>query len=177
MARQAGILTISDTRSQGARADTVTPLIRRMLEAAGFAVSETALVPDESMQIQQRLIDLTDRLKLALVITTGGTGFGPRDVTPEATRAVIEREAPGLPEAMRAFGAKRNSLVWLSRSASGLRGSTLIINLPGSPQGAKECLRALLPILPHAMEMIEGKPHGLQQQVTQHGLRKSARCS
>lgn len=160
MTWQVGILTISDTRSQGIRADTATPVIRRMLEAAGFAVSETVLVPDESVQIQQRLIDLADRLKVGLVITTGGTGFGPRDVTPEATRAVIDREVPGLPEAMRVATAPRNPLAWLSRNVAGLRGRTLIVNLPGNPEGATECLAVLLPVLGHALEMINGRDHG-----------------
>lgn len=154
-----GILTVSDTRSQGTRPDTTTPLIRHLVEAAGFAVSETALVPDDQPLIQQRLVDLADRKQLAVVITTGGTGFGPRDVTPEATRAVIEREAPGLAEAMRSETAKRNPLAWLSRGIAGLRGRTLIVNLPGSPQAVEECLHVLLPLLPHALEMIAGREH------------------
>ena len=156
----AGIVTVSDTRSQGARPDTATPLIRRRLEEAGFAVCETRLVPDEIPQIEERLIDLADRLKLSLVLTTGGTGVGPRDVTPEATRAVIERNVPGVPEAMRVATAKRNPLAWLSRGVAGLRGRTLIVNLPGNPEGATECLEALLPLLPHALEMIHGGAHG-----------------
>ncbi len=158
--RHAGILTISDTRSQGVRADATTPLIRRLLEGSGFVVRETALVPDERQPIQERLIEFADRLRLSLVVTTGGTGFGPRDVTPEATRAVIEREAPGLPEAMRTATAQHNPLAWLSRATAGLRGRTLIVNLPGSPQAVEECLRVVLPLLPHALEMIEGRDHG-----------------
>ena len=163
MTWQVGILTISDTRSQGLRDDTATPLIQRLLEDAGFAVCETVLVPDECQQIQEQLIGFTDQRKVSLVITTGGTGCGPRDVTPEATRRVIEREVPGLPEAMRASTATRNPLARLSRAVAGLRGGTLIINLPGNPQGAKECLRVLLPLLPHALEMMEGKSHVLQR--------------
>lgn len=157
---QVGILTVSDTRFQGVRADTATPLIRKLLEGAGFMVSEVALVPDELRQIQERLIDFSDRLKLPLVVTTGGTGFGPRDVTPEATRGVIEREASGLSEAMRASTAQRNPLAWLSRAAAGLRGCTLIVNLPGNPQGAIECLQVLMPLVPHALEMVDGGSHG-----------------
>lgn len=154
-----GILTVSDTRSQGTRADTTTPLIRRMLVQAGFAVQAAALVPDDRAQIRRQLLELTDRRRVALVVTTGGTGCGPRDVTPEATRAVVEREVPGLPEAMRMATAKRHPHAWLSRAAAGLRGRSLIVNLPGSPQGAKECLHVLLPLLPHALEMIEGRDH------------------
>ena len=156
----AAILTISDTRAQGVRADTATPRLRRVLEEAGWTVRDAAIVPDERAQIQQRLIDFADRLHMPLVVTTGGTGFGPRDVTPEATRGVIEREAPGLAEAMRVATAGRNPLAWLSRATAGLRGRTLIINLPGHPQGAEECLRAVLPLLPHAFEMIAGHHHG-----------------
>ena len=158
--RAAGILTVSDTRSKGLKTDTATPLIRSLLEEAGLTVAETILVPDECEQIKVRLIDMADRQKLLLVVTTGGTGFGPRDVTPEATRMVIERETPGLPEAMRAVTAKQNPLAWLSRATAGLRGRTLIVNLPGSPQGAAECLRVLLPLLPHARAMVEGQDHG-----------------
>ncbi len=160
MTWEVGILTVSDTRSQGIRADTATALIRQLLEKAGFAVCETLLVPDDVRQIQELLIDFADRRKLPLVITTGGTGFGPRDVTPEATCRVIEREVPGLPEAMRVATAERNPLAWLSRGVAGLRGRTLIVNLPGNPDGAMECLEALLPLLPHALEMVNGCAHG-----------------
>jgi len=156
---QVGVLTISDTRSQGLRADTATPLIRQLLEQGGFVVSEVTLIPDDQQRIQERLIELADRQQLPLVITTGGTGFGPRDVTPEATRTVIERKAPGLSEAMRVASATRNPLAWLSRGVAGLRGRTLIVNLPGNPEGAKECLEVLLPLLPHALEMIQGGGH------------------
>ena len=155
-----GILTISDTRSQGVRVDTATVVIRCLVEEAGFVVEQTALVPDEQAAIQEHLIDMADRLKVPLILTTGGTGFGARDVTPEATKAVIEREVPGLPEALRAATSKGNPLAWLSRGIAGLRGRTLIVNLPGSPQAVEECLGVLLPLLPHALEMIEGRPHG-----------------
>lgn len=160
MAWQAGIVTISDTRSQGVRADTTTPLLRNLLEQGGFVVQAATLVPDEVVRIRERLIDFADRLGLSLIVTTGGTGFGPRDVTPEATRAVIDREVPGLPEAIRVSTAVRNPLAWLSRGVAGLRGRSLILNLPGSPQGAEECLRVALPLLSHALDMIEGRPHG-----------------
>ena len=168
MAWQAGILTVSDTRSQGARADTTTPLIRRFLEEAGFVVREAVLVPDERAQIQTQLIELADRLKLALIVTTGGTGLGPRDVTPEATRTVIEREVPGLPEAMRVATAQHNPLAWLSRGIAGLRGRTLIVNLPGSPSAVEACLRVLIPLLPHALSMIAGDSHSSVAAVAHH---------
>lgn len=155
----AGIVTVSDTRSKGVRADTATPLVRSRLEAVGFLVQEAVLVPDEREQIQAALIDMADQLHLALVVTIGGTGFGPRDVTPEATRGVIERDVPGLPEAMRVSTAKRTPLAWLSRGIAGIRGRTLMVNLPGNPQGAEACLRVLLPLVPHALEMLDGHGH------------------
>lgn len=158
--QRAAILTVSDTRSEGSRVDTTTPLIRRLLEEAGLVVERTALVPDEQAAIQEHLIEMANRLNVPLILTTGGTGFGARDVTPEATQAVIEREVPGLPEAMRAAAAKENPLAWLSRGVAGLRGRTLIVNLPGSPRAVEECLRVLLPLLQHALEMVEGTSHG-----------------
>lgn len=160
MARNVGILTISDTRSQGLRPDTTTAVIQQTLERAGFVVGATRLVPDDLQQICDQLIDLADRRRIDVVLTTGGTGFGPRDLTPEATRRVIEREVPGIPEAMRTMSAQRNPLAWLSRGIAGLRGRSLIINLPGSPQAVEEGLRVVLPLLPHALEMIEGHSHG-----------------
>ena len=168
MTWQAGILTTSDTRSQGTRTDRTTPLIQRILGEAGFAVCETVLVPDELRQIQERLIELADQRQLSLVITTGGTGFGPRDVTPEATRTVIEREVPGLPEAMRVATAQHNPLAWLSRGIAGLRGRTLIVNLPGSPSAVEACLRVLIPLLPHALSMIAGDSHSSVAAVAHH---------
>ena len=157
---QVGILTVSDTRARGLRTDTTTAKIRDALAQAGFAIREARLVPDDLQRIREELLDMADRLTLPLVVTTGGTGFGARDVTPEATKAVIEREVPGLPEAMRAATARGNPLAWLSRGIAGLRGRTLIVNLPGSPRAVEECLRVLLPLLPHALEMLEGRPHG-----------------
>ena len=157
---QVGILTVSDTRSRGTRADTATPRIKRILEKAGFTVAQARLVPDEIPKIQKQLIDFSDRLKFSLILTTGGTGFGPRDVTPEATACVIKRAVPGIPEAMRLATARRRPHAWLSRGIAGLRRRTLIINLPGNPQGVEECLQVLLPLLPHALEMIRGEDHG-----------------
>ncbi len=163
-----GIVTISDSRSQGTRADATTALIRRLVEEAGYTVSQAAVIPDDVERIKAMLINLADRLALPLVVTTGGTGFGPRDVTPEATRAVLDREAPGLAEAMRVATAARQPLAWLSRGIAGLRGRTLIINLPGSPQAVEECLRVLLPLLPHALAMIAGTPHGHHDALAAH---------
>ena len=163
-----GIVTISDSRSQGTRADTTTALIRRLMEEAGYAVGETAMIPDDTEQIQATLIEMADRLVLPLVLTTGGTGLGPRDVTPEATRGVIDHEVPGLPEAMRVLTATQNPMAWLSRGIAGLRGRTLIVNLPGSPRAVDECLRVLIPLLPHALSMIAGDSHGSVATVAHH---------
>lgn len=155
-----GILTVSDSRSQGTRADTTTALIRRLVEKVGYTVGQAVVIPDDAQQIEAALIALADRHMLPLVLTTGGTGLGPRDVTPEATKAVIEREVPGLPEAMRAVTATHNAMAWLSRGVAGLRGRTLIVNLPGSPRAVEECLRVLIPLLPHTLSMIAGDAHG-----------------
>ena len=163
-----GIVTISDSRSAGSRADTTTALIRRLVEEAGYTVGETAMIPDDAQQIEARLIEMADRLALGLLLTTGGTGLGPRDVTPEATRGVIDREVPGLAEAMRAVTAAQHPMAWLSRGIAGLRGRTLIVNLPGSPRAVEECLRVLIPLLAHALSMIAGDSHGSAATVAHH---------
>lgn len=157
---RAGILTISDSRSAGIRADTTTTLIRQTLEAASMTVTHAALVPDEQHRIREALMEMADRLRLNVIVTTGGTGLSPRDVTPEATRSVIEREVPGLAEALRSTTAPAQPLAWLSRGIAGVRGRTLVVNLPGSPRAVDECLRVLMPLVPHAMEMLEGQAHG-----------------
>jgi molybdenum cofactor synthesis domain-containing protein len=150
-----GILTVSDKGSRGERADRSGPAIREIIEAAGGEVVRTAIVPDEEEDIRKALLAWSDE-GLDLVLTTGGTGFSPRDRTPEATKTVIERETPGLPEAMRRAGAERTPTAILSRAAAGIRGSTLIINLPGSERAVRESLAAVLPALIHGIEILRG---------------------
>lgn len=151
-----GILTVSDKGARGEREDRSGPAVREMVEAAGGEVVRTGLVPDEPDRIREALVAWSDE-GVDLVLTTGGTGFGPRDVTPEATRAVIEREAPGLAEAMRRAGAERTPTAILSRAVAGIRKSTLIVNLPGSERGARESLGAVLPALGHGVEILRGR--------------------
>lgn len=150
-----GILTVSDKGARGEREDRSGPAIREMMEAAGGEVARTKIVPDEQDEIRAALIEWSDE-GLDLVLTTGGTGFSPRDWTPEATKAVIERETPGLPEAMRQAGAEKTPTAMLSRAAAGIRKSTLIVNLPGSERAVRESLAAILPALPHAVEVLKG---------------------
>lgn len=152
----AAVLTVSDRSFRGERPDEAGPLVVSLLEAAGYQVVETALVPDEQSEIEAALIHLTGRA--ALVVTTGGTGFSPRDVTPEATLAVCERLTPGIPEAMRAASLAITPRAMLSRAAAGIRGGTLIVNLPGSPKAARENLEAVLPALEHGLKMLLGGP-------------------
>ncbi|HHT17187.1 MAG TPA: MogA/MoaB family molybdenum cofactor biosynthesis protein [Papillibacter sp.] len=153
----AAVITVSDKGSQGLREDTGGPLVRSMLEEAGYEVAHTAVVPDEQEQIERALIHCADMLDIALVVTTGGTGFSPRDVTPEATLAVCDRLTPGIPEAMRAESLKITNRGMLSRQQAGIRGRTLIINLPGSPKAIRENFAAVLPALDHGLEMLRAK--------------------
>lgn len=150
----AAILTISDTRSAGTREDTTTALMTQLLAQIGIEVSTTRLVPDEHDEIAAAIVQLCEGADL--VLTSGGTGLAPRDVTPEATRSVLEREAPGIAEAMRAQTAQFQRLAWLSRAVAGTRGKTLIINLPGNPKAVTECLGVLEPLLPHALKLATG---------------------
>ncbi len=150
------VLTISDRCSAGQLVDTAGPAVVSLLrDAWPQAEMETALLPDEEDAIAAALEEL-ERKGAALALTVGGTGLGPRDRTPEATRRVIDREAPGLAEAMRAKGAERNTFAWLSRGVAGLRGKTLIVNLPGSKRGAEESLESILPLLRHGLEVVAG---------------------
>jgi molybdopterin adenylyltransferase len=150
----AAVLTVSDGVSDGTRADGSGDVAERMLREAGFEVGKRALVPDDRPRIEATLRELAGTV--ALVVTTGGTGFGPRDVTPEATRAVIDREAPGLAEVMRAAGLAKTPMASLSRAVAGSIGGTLVLNLPGSTKGVRESLEAVLPVLPHAVELLGG---------------------
>jgi molybdenum cofactor synthesis domain len=153
-----GILTISDKGSQGLRADDGGPKIRTLLPADLFEVQTTAIVPDEIPSIVDTLVEWADRIKLDLIFTTGGTGLSPRDITPEATSRVIEREIPGMAEAMRLEGLKYTPFSQLSRAKVGIRGETLIVNLPGGLKALEEMLPVILPVIPHALEKIKGDP-------------------
>jgi len=152
----AGVLTASDRGSQGEREDSSGAAIEELLESVGGKIERRDVVPDERDRIAQRLIYWADA-GIDLIVTTGGTGFAPRDVTPEATRDAIEREAPGLAEAMRLEGLKHTPRASLSRAVAGIRGRTLIVNLPGSEKAVREGLGAILGVLPHAIETVRGE--------------------
>jgi molybdopterin adenylyltransferase len=153
-----GILTVSDRSARGERADESGPLLRQMAERNGWVIEREGIVPDELSSIKATLASWADDARLDLILSTGGTGFAPRDVTPEATRAVIEREAPGLAEAMRAASLLKTPHAMLSRAVCGIRGRTLIVNLPGSPKAARENLETILPALPHAIALLQESP-------------------
>lgn len=157
-----GILTLSDKGSRGERVDTSGPGLREVLAeqlAAGFEIVAYEVVPDETDVIQAKLKSWADELYLNLILTTGGTGVAPRDVTPEATLAVIEKQVPGMAEAMRHYSLQKTPMAVISRAVVGIRGRSLIINLPGSPKGARESLEAIIKALPHALEKIAGDPN------------------
>jgi molybdopterin adenylyltransferase len=153
-----GVITISDRGYRGDREDTSGEVIREMVRGLGAEVAFSTLVPDEQEKIREALIQGADERSLDLIVTTGGTGVSPRDVTPEATREVIEREIPGLAEAMRMEGLKKTPHAMISRAVCGIRGRTLIVNLPGSPKAVREGLEVLMPAIPHAIAKIQGDP-------------------
>jgi molybdopterin adenylyltransferase len=153
-----GILTSSDRSARGERADLSGEGLRQAVLAQGWQVVQQAILPDEYDLLRQKLAEWADSGELDVILTTGGTGFAPRDVTPEATQAVIERPAPGLAEAMRAASLKVTPHAMLSRAIAGIRKRTLIVNLPGSPKGALENLGVILPVLPHAIQLLRGAP-------------------
>ena len=150
-----GILTVSTSGAQGQREDTSGQAIRELLEQQGYEVVRYEVVSDEKELIANRLSQWADSGDVDLIVTTGGTGLGHRDVTPEACLSVIEKEVPGLAEAMRANTLQFTPMAMLSRSVAGIRGHTLIITLPGSPKGVRECLDVVTPVLPHALELLK----------------------
>jgi len=150
------VLTLSDKGSRGEREDLSGPAIGEMLKGIGAEVAHYEILPDEKEMIKAKLVEYSR--KVNVIFTTGGTGLSPRDVTPDATIEVIDREIPGIAEAMRAEGMKKTSRSMLSRAVAGVRGQTLIINLPGSPKAVKENLGVILDIIPHAIEKIKGDP-------------------
>ncbi len=154
---RAAAITVSDKGHSGEREDRSGPLLAELLGALGLEVVFTAVLPDDQGRLEALLRDLCDRGVADLIVTTGGTGPAPRDVTPEATRAVIDREMPGLAELVRSEGLKKTPLAVLSRGVAGLRKGTLIINLPGSPKAVREGMEALAPVLPHALQMLMGE--------------------
>lgn len=153
-----GLLTLSDRSSRGEREDSSGPALAHLIQAEGWSVTKQQILPDEESAIRAVLIEWSDGGEVDVILTTGGTGFALRDVTPEATKAVIQREAPGLAEAMRADSLKKTPHAMLSRSVTGTRGRTLIVNLPGSPKGAVENFQTILSVLPHAVQLLQDDP-------------------
>ena len=154
---QIGVLTLSDKGASGQRVDESGPLVRQMLEGLGQVICEDIL-PDESAAIVAKLVDWVDNQRLELIVTTGGTGLAPRDVTPQATLQVVDYEIPGMAELMRSEGLKKTVHASLSRGVVGVRRRSLIINLPGSPRAVRENLAVLMPCLPHALAKLAGDP-------------------
>jgi molybdenum cofactor synthesis domain-containing protein len=150
------VLTLSDKGSKGEREDSSGPLIQDMLKSINAEVRFYDILPDEKELIKKKLIEYSE--KVDLILTTGGTGLSPRDVTPEATLDIIDKQVPGIAEAMRSEGLKKTSRAMLSRAVAGVRGTSLIINLPGSPKAVKENLHVILEVIPHAIEKIKGDP-------------------
>jgi molybdopterin adenylyltransferase len=157
-----GILTVSDRAARGERADLSGPALAELVQSQGWRLVRQSVLPDDPVVLREALASWADSGDMDLLLTTGGTGFAPRDVTPEATRAVIDREAPGLAEAMRLESMKVTPHAMLSRATAGMRGRVLIVNLPGSPKAAVENLQAILTVLPHAIELLREDPHAEQ---------------
>ena len=153
------ILTISDSVSRGVRGDASGPALRERCLQLGWDVVAEAVLPDEPASIRERLISLVNDGAAELILTTGGTGIGPRDSTPEATTEACQKLLPGIPEVMREYGRKKNPRAALSRAVAGIRGNVLIVNLPGSPRGAVESLDSVAELLPHALEVLRGARH------------------
>lgn len=153
-----GILTASTLGARGEREDTSGQAIRELIARIDASIESYRVVTDDRSTIEQALREWSDEARLDLILTTGGTGLSPTDVTPDATRAIVDRDVPGLAEAMRLEGLKHTPRAMLSRAVAGVRGQTLIVNLPGSPKGVRESLGAILEVLPHAIEILQRRP-------------------
>lgn len=152
-----GIVTITDRGAAGLRKDESGPLLQKLAEEMGGTVVSTVIIPDDFQKIKETLTALSDLQECQLILTTGGTGFAERDVTPEATKAIIDKEIPGIPEAMRMGAFPKTKFSILSRAIAGIRGSTLIINFPGSKKAVMDCFTIIQPVLPHSLELLCGK--------------------
>jgi molybdopterin adenylyltransferase len=168
MKYSAAVITISDKGSVGERVDTSGPALCEMLEKAGYEIAYTDIIPDEYEQIREKLIDLADEKGYELIVTTGGTGFSKRDVTPEATLSVLEKETRGIPEAMRYASLQITPRACLSREVAGIRGESLIINLPGSKKASTENLEAVLDSLMHGIDVLKGNTHDCGEEHHHH---------
>jgi molybdenum cofactor synthesis domain-containing protein len=158
MSIRIGIITVSDRSSRGERPDESGPAVVKAVTQQGWQIARTEILPDEVDQLKMTLIEWADSGEMDVILTTGGTGFSLRDITPEATQAVIQRSTPGLAEAMRSTGLRITPHAMLSRAVAGIRSHTLIVNLPGSPSGAIENFSVLVPILPHAVQLLRDEP-------------------
>lgn len=157
-----GIITLSDRSSRGEREDASGPALGSFLQAENCRVLKQVILPDDESALRQTLVEWADGGEMDIILTTGSTGFAPRDIAPEATRAVVQKDAPGLAEVMRAGSLKKTRHAMLSRAVAGIRGRTLIVNLPGSPRGAVENLGFIFPVLPHAVQLLNEDPNSEQ---------------
>jgi molybdenum cofactor synthesis domain-containing protein len=160
---RAAVVTVSDRSARGERADGSGPVLAELLRESGAEVVVQEVVSDELEPLAERLRELAEREDVNLLVTTGGTGLGPRDNTPEATRAVVEREVPGISDAMRAETSRQTPTAMLSRAVCGMRSGTLVVNLPGSPKGVRECFAIIRPVLAHAVATISGRGDDLHK--------------